>query len=44
MAVTTNNKPHDYDPDRVRANVRRTVWICVAVIAVMVALFLAEHL
>ncbi len=35
--------PGSHDPDRRRAGVRRTVWICVAVVVVLLGLFLAEH-
>lgn len=38
------NAPREYDPARVRANVRRTVWICLGVIVVLLGMFLAEHL
>ncbi|HEX7341878.1 MAG TPA: hypothetical protein VF269_06350 [Rhodanobacteraceae bacterium] len=42
--MATVNAPRDYDPAKVRAGVRRTVWICVAVIVILLGLFLIEHL
>ncbi len=38
------NAPRGHDPDKVRAGVRRTVWICVAVVVVLLGLFWAQHL
>jgi hypothetical protein len=41
MAVM--DAPHDNDTTRRRAGVRRTVWICVIVVAVLLGLFWAQH-
>jgi len=41
MAMT--DAPHDDDMARRRAGVRRTVWICVIVVAVLLGLFWAQH-
>jgi len=42
--AATMNKPGSRDSDKVRAGVWRTVWICIAVVVVLVGVFWAQHL
>lgn len=42
--MTIMDAPHDDDLARRRAGVRRTVWISVIVVAVLLGLFWAQHM
>lgn len=44
MATMMNKSDRGHDPDKVRAGVWRTVWICIAVVAVLVGVFWTQHL